>query len=297
MTFGLFEDGREARKHLFSLAVSLVAHVAIIALLFVYFGSVKIINLNPNIATVLLAPPPPMGLQLPNVGPMPAGLPPVDDDYLDSIPVRRRPLPPPVEFVGQGGEGTGPPVEPRFTQGFRLEPPPERAPDVPSADSLRLPIPARSREPGGGAGSYDSPARPMDIERYLYSDAYGGLGSGLSGYSGYKPRRSGRRGGSFASPSVRSFDLAPWAASVTAAVQNNWNVPSLLSQTWGKTVEITAVILKNGRLFSAIVSEPSDDRSFDRAALEAVEESSPLPALPLAFPESSLEISFVFSRQ
>jgi len=143
MTFGLFEDGREARKHLFSLAVSLVAHIAIIALLFVYFGSVKIINLNPNIATVLLAPPPPMGLQLPNVGPMPAGLPPVDDDYLDSIPVRRRPLPPPVEFVGQGGEGPGPPVEPRFTQGFRLEP---------QGDDGEVHGPGGAQLPHGGGG-------------------------------------------------------------------------------------------------------------------------------------------------
>ena len=137
----------------------------------------------------------------------------------------------------------------------------------------------------------------MEIERYLYSDAYGGLGSGLTGYSGYKPRRLGLRGGSYASAAVKGYDLSPWAESVAAAIQDNWAVPNLLSQTWIKTVEITVVILKNGRLFSAVVTEPSDDRSFDKAALEAVEGSSPLPALPIDFPEASLEVSFVFSRQ
>jgi TonB family protein len=137
----------------------------------------------------------------------------------------------------------------------------------------------------------------VEVERYLYSDAYGGLGSGLTGYGGFKPRRSGLRGGAYASAAVRGYDLSPWANSVAAVIQGRWAVPHLLTQTWSKTVEITVVILKNGRLFSAIISEPSDDRSFDRSALEAVEDSSPLPALPVDFPEASLEVSLVFSRQ
>jgi TonB family protein len=297
MLIGLFEDKRDAGEHLFSLAVSLVVHAAVLGLLILYFGSVKIINLNPNITNVLIAPALPPGLQMPNVGPMPANLPPVDADYLDSIPVRRRPPAAPVEIVGSGGRETGPPVDPRFTQGFLLESTPPTRPDIPSADSLRLPIPDRIGEPAGGAGSYTARPGRVDVERYLYSDAYGGLGSGLAGYSGYKPRRSGLRGGAYASAAVKGYDLSPWAESVAAAIQNNWSVPNLLSQTWIKTVEITVVILKNGRLFSAVISEPSDDRSFDRAALEAVEESSPLPALPIDFPEASLEVSFVFSRQ
>jgi TonB family protein len=297
MLIGLFEDKRDAGEHLFSLAVSLVVHAAVLGLLILYFGSVKIINLNQNITNVLIAPALPPGLQMPNVGPMPANLPPVDADYLDSIPVRRRPPAAPIEIVGSGGPETGPPVDPRLTQGFLLESAPPTRPDVPSADSLRLPIPDRIGEPAGGAGSYAARPGRVDVERYLYSDAYGGLGSGLAGYSGYKPRRSGLRGGAYASAAIKGYDLSPWAESVAAAIQNNWSVPNLLSQTWIKTVEITVVILKNGRLFSAVISEPSDDRSFDRAALEAVEESSPLPALPIDFPEASLEVSFVFSRQ
>jgi TonB family protein len=297
MTIGIFEDKREAGKHLFSLAVSLVVHAAILGLLVLYFGSVKIINFNPNITDVLIVPPLPPGLRMPNVGPMPANLPPVETDYLDSIPVRRRPPVPQPEIIGPGGLETGPPAEARLTQGFRLEQAPASKPDVPSADRLKLPIPDRQGVGAGGAGSYASPPGRVAVERYLYSDAYGGLGSGLSGYSGYKPRRSGLRGGAYASAAVKGYDLSSWAESVAGAIQDKWAVPNLLSQTWSKTVEITVVILKNGRLFSAVISEPSDDRTFDKAALEAVEESSPLPALPVDFPEASLEISLVFSRQ
>ena len=296
MTPGLFDDGRDAGKHLLSLAVSLLIHAAILTLLVVYFGSVKIINFSPHLTDVLIAPPLPPGLRLPNVGPLPANLPPVDTDYLDSIPVRRRPPKPKDVAVGPGGPGSGPPADSWYAPGFRLESPLPPPRDVPSADSLRLVIPERAGEPGGGGGAA-APGGRIDVERYLYSDAYGGLGSGLAGYSGYKPRRSGLRGGSYASSAVKGYDLSPWAESVAAAVQNRWTVPNLLSATWEKTVEITVVILKNGRLFSAVVSEPSDDRSFDQAALGAIEESSPLPALPVDFPEASLEVSFVFSKQ
>jgi TonB family protein len=295
MNIGVFEDKLEAGNHLLSLAISLVIHAVVLGVLVLYLGSVKIINLNQNITNVLIAPPLPAGLRLPNVGPMPANLPAVEPDYLDSIPVRRRP-PVPVEIPGTGSLESGPPAEARLTQGFRLEPIPPPKADVPSADRLRLPIPNRQGVVGG-VGGYVSPPARLDAERYLYSDAYGGLGSGLSGYGGFKPRRSGLRGGAYASAAVRGYDLSPWASSVAAVIQGRWAVPHLLTQTWSKTVEITVVILKNGRLFSAVISEPSDDRSFDRSALEAVEDSSPLPALPVDFPEASLEVSLVFSRQ
>ncbi|OGD20945.1 MAG: hypothetical protein A2W03_07485 [Candidatus Aminicenantes bacterium RBG_16_63_16] len=296
MTIGVFEDKLEAGNHLLSLAISLVIHAVLLGVLVLYLGSVKIINLSQNITNVLIAPPLPAGLRLPNVGPMPANLPAVEPDYLDSIPVRRRPPVPPAEAAAAGSLEPGQPVEAGLIQGFRLEPIPPPKPDVPSADRLRLPIPNRQGVAGGVSGYVSPPAR-LDAERYLYSDAYGGLGSGLSGYGGFKPRRSGLRGGAYASTAVRGYDLSPWASSVAAVIQGRWGVPHLLTQTWSKTVEITVVILKNGRLFSAVISEPSDDRSFDRSALEAVEDSSPLPALPVDFPEASLEVSLVFSRQ
>ncbi len=295
MSIGNFRNTREAGKHLLSLAISLLIHGVLLGLLILHFGSVKIINLNPHITDVIIAPPLPPGLRLPNVGPMPANLPAVEPDYLDSIPVRRRPANPPDEIPGS--LENGPPVEGKLTQGFGLEKVPPAKPDVPSADSLRLPIPERGPGVTGGAGGYVSPPRRVEVERYLYSDAYGGLGSGLTGYSGFRPRRSGLRGGAYASPAVKGYDLSPWANRVAAVIQGQWTVPNLLSQTWSKTVEITVVVLKTGRIFSAVVSEPSDDKNFDRSALEAVEVSSPLPALPADFPEASLEVSFVFSRQ
>lgn len=57
------------------------------------------------------------------------------------------------------------------------------------------------------------------------------------------------------------------------------------------------VVLKSGSLSAVMIVAPSDDRLFDQSAQDAIEESLRLPPLPDDFPEPSLEISFVFSRQ
>jgi hypothetical protein len=155
MTIGVFKGQLDLGKHLLSLAISLVVHAGVLGLLVMYLGSVKIINLSQNITNVLIAPPLPAGLRLPNVGPMPANLPAVELDYLDSIPVRRRPPLPPAD-VG-GSLESGPPVGAGLTQGFQLEPIPPPKPDVPrfptdgaasaaALEAMSLPLPAwRSR--------------------------------------------------------------------------------------------------------------------------------------------------------
>jgi len=225
---------------------------------------------------------------------MPSDLPPIEPDYLDSIPVRHRP-PSPVPTAELPEPGLSPP--PQLTQGFRLDQEPPVKPEVPSSDRLRLPIPDRKPRPGASALSARKAAALADFQTYLYSDGYGGLGAGLTGYSGVKPRRTGLRGGAYASSAVKGYDLTPWANHVASLVQDKWAVPGIRFNELNKAVEITLVVLKNGHIFSAFVAEPSDDRTFDRTALAAVEDSSPLPALPIDFPEASLEVSLVFSRQ
>jgi TonB family protein len=294
MRCGIFRDRSEAGKHLLSLAVSLIIHAAVLGFLIVNFASVRLINMKTQVTNVILAPPLPGGLQLPKVGSMPSDLPPVEENYLDFLPVRRRP---PIPAQPFGEPEPGPPAGAELAQGFRLDQAPPSKPDLPSGDRLRLPIP--ERRPGGTGGAFRTiaPRENVDLQTYLYSDSYGGLGSGLTGYAGVKPRRSGLRGGAYASAAVKGYDLSPWANGVAGLIQNKWAAPGTLLSDLNKTVEITVVILKNGRIFSAIIAEPSDDKNFDQSALEAVEESSPLPALPVDFPEASLEVSFVFTRQ
>jgi TonB family protein len=231
---------------------------------------------------------------MPKVSSMPGGLPPVEENYLDFLPVRRRP-PIPAEPVGE--PEPGPAVAGELAQAFRLDQAPPPKPDLPSADRLRLPIPDRRPEGTGGGFRTASRRETIDLQTYLYDDSYGGLGSSLTGYAGVKPRRSGLRGGAYASAAVKGYDLSPWANGVAGLIQNKWSVPGTLLPDWNKSVEITVTVLKNGRIFSAIIAEPSDDKSFDQSALEAVEESSPLPALPVDFPEASLEVSLVFTRR
>jgi TonB family protein len=295
MSHRIFPDRSEAAKHLFSLAVSLVVHVALLGFLIVHFAAVKLITFDKaRVTDVILAPPLPPGLILPKVGSMPSDLPPIEPDYLDSIPVRRRP--PSPEPSTAGTEAT-PAAGSELAQGFRLDqaPPPKTA--APSGDNLRLPIP--NRRPGAAVGTFlaTGPRENVAFQTYLYSDSYGGLGAGLSGYAGIRPRRSGLRGGAYASAAVKGYDLTPWANRVAALIQNKWAAPGTWHKERNKSVEITVVILKNGRIFSALIAEPSDDKTFDQSAMEAVEESGPLPSLPADFPEASLEVSLVFTRQ
>lgn len=294
MSFYVFRDKSEIGKHLLSLAVSLVVHAALLLVLAYHFASVKILDFKPKVTSVIIAPPPPAGLRLPQVGRLPNGLPPVEPDFLDSIPQRVRPARPPAEVPYAGLPEAGPPVDERFTRGFRLDQRPSEKPGTISGDRLRLPIPERR---AGGIGGYVSPRRNVDVQRYLYSDAYGGLGSGLHGYSGGLSGRAAPRGRASASAAVRNYDLSPWAKDVAAIIQNRWAVPQVQSRSLNLSVEIAVVILKTGEVSSAMILEPSDDRSFDQAALEAIEGSSPLPALPSDFPAASLEISFVFTRK
>ena len=96
---------------------------------------------------------------------------------------------------------------------------------------------------------------------------------------------------------VKNFDLSPWARTVIDLIQKNWSIPPAQMVRTEDTVEIAVVILKNGQIFSAAIVRHSDNRTFDQAALEAVEGSAPLPPLPGGFPAASVEISFVFAQQ
>jgi TonB family protein len=295
---GILKDKSGVLKHVISLAASIAVHAAILYLLAVHFVSVKFIDFGPPVTEVVIAPPPSGILRLPGVGGLPGNLPAVDLDFQDTIPRRpRAPLAPTPVPEEEAEFYSRRPVDPRLTSGFRLDQGAPEKPGPASGAGLRLPIAERGGGVTGGAAGYIPPRRAGDLRRYLYSGqagtggAYGGVSSG--GGQG----RTGQRGRPQVSSSVKSYDLSPWARTVIELVQKKWTVPPAAGSKTDENVEISVVVLKSGGLSAIVVVTPSDDRLFNQSAQDAIEESLPFPPLPDDFPEPSLELYFVFSRQ
>jgi TonB family protein len=295
---GILKDKSDVFKHVFSLAASLAVHAAVIYVLAVHFVSVKIIDFGPRVTGVVIAPPPSGMLRLPGVGGLPGNLPAVDPDFQEFIPRRARaPQAPASTFEEEAEFYSRQPVDPRLTSGFRLD---QRAPaksGQASGASLRLPIAERRGEASGGVTGYIPPRRAGDLRRYLYSGrgGSGGASGGIPSAGGLG--RTGYRGRPQVSSSVKSYDLSRWARTVVELVQKKWEVPPAAAPKADETVEISVVILKSGALSAVVIVAPSDDRLFNQSAQDAIEESLPFPPLPEDFPEPSLELFFVFSRQ
>ena len=100
--------------------------------------------------------------------------------------------------------------------------------------------------------------------------------------------------GKAVSPSVRQFDIEPWAASVVAKIQRNWELSSPDASGIEEPVRIAVTIERSGNVRSVEVISPSDEEALDRSAINAIRMSFPLPQLPSDFPEDELEIVLVF---
>ena len=70
-----------------------------------------------------------------------------------------------------------------------------------------------------------------------------------------------------------------------------WKAPSS-SPAVGRKCVVQAVISRDGRVQSAFVSMESGVKAWDKAALAAVEKSSPFPPLPAAYDLKTLEAHF-----
>jgi TonB family protein len=294
----IFKNKSDLLKHVFSLAVSLAVHAAVIYVLAVHFVSVKIIDFGPRVTNVVIAPPPSGMLRLPGVGGLPGNLPVVDPDFQDFIPRRARAPQAPASIPEEEAEFfPRQPVDARLTSGFRLDQSAPEKSGPASGARLRLPIAERKGGVTGGVTGYIPPRRAGDLRRYLYSGqaGSGGASRGISSAGGL--RGTGPRGRPPVSPSVRASDLSPWARTVVELIQKKWVVPPAAVPKAVETVEISVVVLKTGALSAIVIVAPSDDRLFDQSARDAIEESLPFPPLPADFPEPSLGLFFVFSRQ
>lgn len=70
-----------------------------------------------------------------------------------------------------------------------------------------------------------------------------------------------------------------------------WKAPASAPAV-GKKCVVQAVISRDGRVQNAFVSMQSGVKAWDKAALDAVEKSSPFPPLPASYDHKTLEAHF-----
>ncbi len=298
MSLDVFKSKPALLRHGLSFLVSLTIHAALIYFLVVHFVSVKIIDFGVQVTPILLVPP--EELYLPKI----EGNLPNPQDWTAQFPElasrRARPLGKAIETgAAESPQGTlsGPPVDSKLTSQFRLtRTPPENEGSSPDKRP-RFSLPLSPEAGPGSAAVGTSPSPSRDLRQYIHGGSSGSRGSSLGAYYGRKPGPASLYGRTPAPPLVKNYDLSPWARAVIELIQKNWAIPSTQMVRSEDTVEIAVVILKNGQISSAAIVSPSDNKTFDQAALEAVEGSAPLPPLPGDFPAASIEISFVFSKQ
>ncbi len=285
-------------QHALSFLASLVIHAFLLYFLAAHFVSVKILDFKERVTDIIIAPRP--KLEAPRIeGPLPE-LPSSDADLLFGIPSRRRPLQPLVLGEASGEAPTGSPgegaamagVEPKFTEGFRLDSQ-AGAQALASPNRLRLTIPERQPPPSSTQPAFSPRPKAADLRQYVYP----GL-SGVSGVGG--PGKAARRTPSqvrLVSPSLLTIDLSPWARRAVETIHKNWHTPVSLASGQEVAMEVAIVVLKTGEITSIEIITASQDNEFNQAAREAIEISSPLPALPADFPAASLEVTLIFARQ
>jgi TonB family protein len=185
--------------------------------------------------------------------------------------------------------------EPKFSEGFELSRTPPQKPGTASADRLQLPI--RDRKTGTASALARTPAPPKDVDwrKYLASSATAGRWPSYGGPTGGKRVRGGLLGRTTTSPSIKRYNLTPWASKAVELIQKNWDLPPARPSNPDAAVEIVIILQKSGQVSNVEVIASSNDPAFDQAARFAVELSSPLPALPEDFPDARLEIALVFS--
>jgi protein TonB len=89
---------------------------------------------------------------------------------------------------------------------------------------------------------------------------------------------------------------ASYQQKVFSRVSGVWKQPPRRkAPALGKKAVVQAVISREGKLTSAVVSMESGSKAWDEAARLALEKAAPFPALPPEHPTPSVEVHFHFS--
>ena len=87
-------------------------------------------------------------------------------------------------------------------------------------------------------------------------------------------------------------DFQPYLEEMHKQVSGKWQPPAVNQDS---EVIVKFTILKNGHVINPEIVKSSGDKEVDDSALKALRKSSPLPPLPLSFPQEQVTINFNFT--
>lgn len=282
-------------KRAISLGISLAIHAVVLVLLVTYYVPLEVLDLDPYVRNVFIAPPLER-LKLPDrtdSDPDPPG----DQDSEVSLAARAAVILPRAPDDIPSRDRISLPerleIPSHLQERFDLMPLPAERVELPPDLSFTI---APDRAPPRfeyGPGPGDDTLR-VDLGRHI-RPALPVLPAG----PGTSPSRSGggETGSSGSDAVTRQVEIARWADVAVAVIMEKWQVPHRTADREEDEFEIAVVILKDGWIASTEVVTPARVPELQAAAMKALELSSPLPRLPRSFSRNSLEISLVFARK
>lgn len=273
--------------------ISLIIHAAVLILLIQALTPVTIINFPVNVTPVIITPR--EGMPLASVGKGKAGVlarggapgGPGEKKEIVSLEERlaRREKEEGIPFAGPRPPGPMP-LPP-----FSLKP--EKEPGS-GTFTLRLPAPERKKEEPA-AKERLRPSSAHDYWRYVLATEPGKeLKKGGGGKSFGRETGTATRQVPRVAVEGPGYDLSPWAQQVVARLQKNWQIAASRTSLEKGSLRLLIGVDKKGEINFMRIVTSSQKAAFDRAALDAVNLSLPLPLLPPEFPSETIELMIVF---
>ena len=94
---------------------------------------------------------------------------------------------------------------------------------------------------------------------------------------------------------TKGVDFGPWVRAFTVQVKRQWFVPITVLRTSAETAVIRFRVLRNGEVTEVELVRPAPTDALNAAALEALKRSSPVEALPAAYPDASVQITMTLN--
>lgn len=184
-------------------------------------------------------------------------------------PVVEEPEPEPEPAVDEPASQPEPDPEVPTLPEPEVEPPPE-APPPPPEEPRREPPPERTPARQEPTPETEEPPGPVGRE-----------GGDFQGSGRFGVRAVGADGS--------TFEFSYYLDQMLGQIERSWVRPP------GEGLEalVSYRVLRDGRIVDVELEEGSGSRSFDLSALRALRNASPLPRLPAAFRQDSLEVNLI----
>lgn len=91
---------------------------------------------------------------------------------------------------------------------------------------------------------------------------------------------------------AKDAEFQPYLEEMHNQISGKWQPPAVNKDA---EVIIKFTILRNGHVINPEVAKSSGDKDVDESALKALRRSSPLPPLPMSFPQDQVTVNFNFT--